>query len=78
MTSNFLMLNVEKIKLLLIDLAELCNACTPFIIQWVIGGWRDKTLYPEEPVQWKDWSRGHILVFGYQLCYYLVNFIQVT
>ena len=44
MTSNFLMLNVEKIKLLLIDPAELCNACTPFTVQWVIGSWRHKTL----------------------------------
>lgn len=26
------MLNVKKIKLLLIDPAELCNACTPFIV----------------------------------------------
>lgn len=71
MTSNFLMLNVEKIKLLSIDPAELCNACTPFTVHWVIGSWRHKTLYP-------DWARGHILVLGHQLCYYLVNFIQVT
>ena len=65
MTFNFLMLNVEKIELLLIDPAELCNAGTSSIVQWVIGGSLHKTLYPEEPMQWKDWVRGHVPVFGY-------------
>lgn len=36
MAFNFLMFNIEKIELLLIDSAKLCNACTSFIVQWVI------------------------------------------
>lgn len=38
MAFNFLMLTIEKIQLLLIDLAKLLEICASFIVQCVIGG----------------------------------------
>lgn len=38
MAFNFLMLNIEKIQLLLIDSAKLLKACASIIVQCVIGG----------------------------------------
>lgn len=35
---SFLMLNVEKTELFLIDPAKLFDACTSFIVQWVTEG----------------------------------------
>lgn len=44
MAFNFLMLNEEKIELLLIDAAKLCDACTSFIVPWIIGGRQHKAV----------------------------------
>lgn len=43
MAFNFLMLNVEKIELLLIDPSKVLNACTLFIVQWVTRSQQNKT-----------------------------------